>query len=89
MQGRHIITRFIYLFIAALIAMLLPTVALAAESSMDLTGYWAGTVSLAIFVFAYMLGYRRGNHSPAKIKAGHRGRRPDMGVGSHRLWRPW
>ena len=55
MQDRHFTTRFIYLIIAATFAMLLPTVALAAEPGMDLTGYWAGTVSLAVFVLAYLL----------------------------------
>ncbi len=54
MPDRHTITRICYLLIAVLVAML-PAAALAAESTLDLTSYWAGTVSLAIFVFAYLL----------------------------------
>ncbi|MFT5371478.1 MAG: NhaD family Na+/H+ antiporter [Lysobacterales bacterium] len=43
---------FISLFLAILI---MPASAFAAEAAMNLTGYWAGTVSLVVFVLAYIL----------------------------------
>jgi NhaD family Na+/H+ antiporter len=39
----------------ALAAMMTPAVSFAAEPGMDLTGYWAGTLSLVVFVLAYLL----------------------------------
>jgi len=44
-----------YLLIIALAATLIPAVSMAADAALDLTGYWAGTVALVVFVLAYVL----------------------------------
>ncbi|MFT5371455.1 MAG: Na+/H+ antiporter NhaD/arsenite permease-like protein, partial [Lysobacterales bacterium] len=50
------ITKRVSFFISFFLAILImPASAFAAEAAMNLTGYWAGTVSLVIFVLAYML----------------------------------
>jgi NhaD family Na+/H+ antiporter len=45
----------IWLLPVLLIAALVPAVSFAAAGTMDLTGYWAGTVALVVFVIAYLL----------------------------------
>jgi len=55
MLKNHFIRRLPILIIAALVFLTLPSIAFAAQGGLDLTSYWAGTVSLVVFIIAYML----------------------------------
>ena len=55
MRHSHSIRKFRYPAIAAFVSLMLPSLAFASETATDLTGYWAGTASLVVFVLAYML----------------------------------